>query len=95
LLPGFSARHAWISLPSPNFVLSTPDIDLDDAVTDLLFGIQGSSSLIHSTSMIKQSDVRQNRSQAVVSIRQVILQSECPPQFCNRFKMLKVLGGSL
>jgi hypothetical protein len=54
--------------------LSTPDVDQNDAVTDLPPGIKGSSSLIHSTSVIKHSDVRQNRCQAVVSMRQVILQ---------------------
>jgi hypothetical protein len=74
--------------------LSTPDIDLNDALTDLPPGIKGSSSLIHSTSVIKHSDVRQNRSQSGCKHEAGYSAEECPPQFCNRFKMLKVLGGS-
>jgi hypothetical protein len=51
-------------------------------------------SFIHFTGVIEQTDVRQNRSQAVVGLRQIALQGESTPQFGNRFQVLEIFRGS-
>src|ERR1700722_1804048 len=71
-------------------VLSAPQIDLGNTVADGFSWIEGCAPLEHSTCMIEQADMRQDRSQAAVGMRQVLLKSNCTLQFRNCLDMLEV-----
>src|SRR5579863_8241944 len=71
--------------------LSVPDIYLDNTVIDSVFRLERPSSLVHFPCTIQQADMRQDRAQTVVSMRQILLQPDGSPQFGDCIEVLEVL----
>src|SRR5437016_799275 len=69
-------------------------MDLYDAGTHRFLGMEGPPSFVHLASVIEESDMRQDSAEAVVSMRQIVLQGDGTLEFCNRFQMLKVFRWS-
>jgi hypothetical protein len=72
----------------------TPDINLDDAVTDGLFRMERARSFIHCARVIEQADVRQDSAQTVIGVRQIVLESDSAFEFGDGFEVLEILGRS-
>src|SRR5881394_494029 len=79
---------------SREIVLAIPDINLHDAMTHGLLRMERPSSLIHFPRVVEKTDVRQNRPEPVVRVRQIVLKCDSAAQFSNGFEMLKVLRRS-
>src|SRR5262249_22820215 len=80
-----------LNLLARQIVFLTPHVDLHDAWTNRLLRLKRPSSFEHLTCMIKQPDVCQDCAKAIVSMRQVVLQSQSALEVCNRLQMLKIL----
>src|ERR1039458_3880325 len=76
------------------FVFTAPEIDLGDTVADRFCRIERPAPLKHRTRVIEQTDMRQDRPETAVGMREILLKRERTLQFGNRLDMLEVLRGS-
>src|SRR5205823_10874082 len=60
VLVGWTFRSPVLNCVARQLVFSTPNIDLNDAGTHRSLGVEGPPSFVHFTSVIEQSDVRQD-----------------------------------
>src|SRR5438270_2169679 len=69
-------------------------MDLHDAGTYRLSRLKRPSTLEHFPRMIEQADVREDRTEAVVGVRKIVLQRNCALEVGYSFQVLEIPGRS-
>src|SRR6202034_224304 len=87
-------RPPGSNLLTRQVVFLAPNINLYDARANRFPGLKRPSPFEHRTRVIEQSDMCQDAAQAVVGMRQIVLQSQSPLEIGNRLQMLEVFRRS-